>query len=316
MTVYIDPPLWPAHGTVFSHLISDDSLSELHAFAAAARLRPGAFDEDHYDVPAHRYADLVGRGAHAVSARELVRILTSCGLRVRSIERPGQVRSRLTRAWVRLLPLEEHDDTQRQRSSALGEELLDRWSEPHRHYHCPTHLAAVLTAVGVLHRNGELPPQLRRAVLLAAWFHDAVYAGAAGADEEDSALLAEDRLTGLLPDEEVAEVVRLVRLTATHDPAEGDVAGSVLVDADLEVLGRGHSGYQRYIVQVRRDFDHVPDQQFRTGRARVLASLLDRPVLFRTTTGHRLWEAPARENLRAELDSLIGGSESRRSQPR
>ena len=37
MSIYIDPPVWPAHGTVFSHLISDVSLAELHEFAAAAR---------------------------------------------------------------------------------------------------------------------------------------------------------------------------------------------------------------------------------------------------------------------------------------
>lgn len=35
MSIYIDPPTWPAHGTVFSHLISDVSLAELHKFAAS-----------------------------------------------------------------------------------------------------------------------------------------------------------------------------------------------------------------------------------------------------------------------------------------
>ncbi|MGO2004190.1 DUF4031 domain-containing protein, partial [Arthrobacter rhombi] len=33
MAILIDPPLWPAHGTVFSHLVSDVSVEELHAFA-------------------------------------------------------------------------------------------------------------------------------------------------------------------------------------------------------------------------------------------------------------------------------------------
>ena len=47
MTVLIDPPAWPAHGTVFSHLVSDASLEELHAFARAAGLSERAFDRDH-----------------------------------------------------------------------------------------------------------------------------------------------------------------------------------------------------------------------------------------------------------------------------
>ena len=33
MVILVDPPRWPAHGTVFCHLVSDASLDELHAFA-------------------------------------------------------------------------------------------------------------------------------------------------------------------------------------------------------------------------------------------------------------------------------------------
>ncbi|MBO9705640.1 MAG: DUF4031 domain-containing protein, partial [Arthrobacter sp.] len=59
MTVLIDPPFWPAHGTVFSHLVSDASLEELHAFAAAADIPERAFDGDHYDVAARHFERLV-----------------------------------------------------------------------------------------------------------------------------------------------------------------------------------------------------------------------------------------------------------------
>ena len=33
MTVLVDPPLWPRHGTTWAHLVSDTSLDELHAGA-------------------------------------------------------------------------------------------------------------------------------------------------------------------------------------------------------------------------------------------------------------------------------------------
>ena len=82
MTVLIDPPLWPRHGTVWSHLISDASLDELRAFARAAEIPDRAFDLDHYDVPAERYDELVALGAHAVDTRELIRRLRASGLRV------------------------------------------------------------------------------------------------------------------------------------------------------------------------------------------------------------------------------------------
>ena len=87
MAVLIDAPAWPAHGTFWSHLVSDSSIEELHAFAASNGIRRRAFDLDHYDVPAQRYDDLVASGAIPVSGRELVIRLRDSGLRVRARDR-------------------------------------------------------------------------------------------------------------------------------------------------------------------------------------------------------------------------------------
>ncbi len=87
MTVLIDQPLWPAHGTLWSHLVSDSTLLELHEFATALGLPRRSFDLDHYDVPEHRYEELVAAGAEPVSNRELVTRLRASGLRVTQRER-------------------------------------------------------------------------------------------------------------------------------------------------------------------------------------------------------------------------------------
>lgn len=87
MTVLIDTPLWPKHGTVWAHLVSDTSLDELHTFARRADLPPRAFDLDHYDVPVERYDDLVAAGAVPVEPRELIARLARSGLRVTPRER-------------------------------------------------------------------------------------------------------------------------------------------------------------------------------------------------------------------------------------
>lgn len=87
MAVLIDPPLWPKHGTVWSHLVSDTSIEELVAFAERTGIPPRGFDLDHYDVPRERYDELVAAGAEAVPARELVRRLRASGLRVTPRER-------------------------------------------------------------------------------------------------------------------------------------------------------------------------------------------------------------------------------------
>jgi hypothetical protein len=82
MTVLIDQPIWPAHNTLWAHLISDRSLEELHEFAASAGIPRRGFDLDHYDIPAVRWQDLVDRGAVPVGVREFVRRLGASGLRV------------------------------------------------------------------------------------------------------------------------------------------------------------------------------------------------------------------------------------------
>ncbi|MDF3146130.1 MULTISPECIES: DUF4031 domain-containing protein [unclassified Streptomyces] len=81
MTIYIDPPAWPGHGRLWSHLVSDVSYDELHAFADELGVPRRAFERDHYDIPSDRYADVVRAGAVEVSSREVVRLLTEAGLR-------------------------------------------------------------------------------------------------------------------------------------------------------------------------------------------------------------------------------------------
>ncbi|WP_428983063.1 DUF4031 domain-containing protein [Phytohabitans maris] len=79
--VYVDPPAWPARGRLWSHLISDVSFEELHAFAEMLGLPRRGFDRDHYDMPAERVPVAVWLGARPVSSREIVRLLHAAGLR-------------------------------------------------------------------------------------------------------------------------------------------------------------------------------------------------------------------------------------------
>jgi hypothetical protein len=81
--ILIDPPNAAGYGRLWSHLASDVSYDELHAFAAGLGIPPRGFDRDHYDVPAERYADVVAAGATPVSSRELVQRLITAGLRRR-----------------------------------------------------------------------------------------------------------------------------------------------------------------------------------------------------------------------------------------
>ncbi len=83
VTVLIDRPLWPARGRLWSHMVSDTSHEELHAFAGRLGMPARAFDRDHYDVPSELYDSALALGAEATGCQELVARLTRAGLRRR-----------------------------------------------------------------------------------------------------------------------------------------------------------------------------------------------------------------------------------------
>lgn len=293
----VDPPLWPAHGTLFAHLVSDTSLAELHGFADLLGLPARAFDRDHYDLPASRHAEAVAAGAREVTPAEVVRALRRAGLRRTKPQALAAERHRddLLRAqWAALLP----------RAVDLGEDLLGRWSEPHRRYHTPQHLAELHRAMEELVADLRRGADPGRTLRLAAWFHDAVYEGRPGEDEEASAVLAEQSLDGLVPAREVEEVARLVRLTAAHQPTGDDPAGDVLVDGDLAILGADEARYLEYTRQVRAEYQDVPAEDFRRGRLAVLHHLAGLDPLYRTRSGRTWWTDPAQANLAEEQRRL------------
>jgi len=301
VTLFIDPPAWPAHGTLFSHLVSDGSLQELRLFARAADVHDRALDLDHYDVPAARYDALVAAGAVPVDGGDLARRLAGSGLRVSGAERNRAKRATLLTRWDGLWA-----DPGLARKA--GEDLVDRWREPHRAYHTTLHLAAALDALdGVAAESRASERALWRA-RLALWFHDAVHDGVAQRDEERSAELVAELLGPLagtgVSDQDVDEVARLVMVTADHDPAPDDVGGGLVSDADLAVLGGSPAAYTRYTHQVRAEYCDVPDPLFRAGRSEVLRTLLGGGPLFRTAPGVARWQDTAEANLRDELALL------------
>ncbi|MDF1490233.1 HD domain-containing protein [Tessaracoccus caeni] len=174
-------------------------------------------------------------------------------------------------------------------------DLLSRWAEPHRHYHSTQHLIDGLAALDAL--GGERLEQI------AFWFHDAVHTNTTPADEEASALIAREALSGWLPSDEVDEVARLVLLTAHHRPEPGDLSGARVSDADLSSLGADWETYRRNAEGIRRELPHITDEQWRLGRSAFLSGFLQRERFYVTPLARDLWEDQARRNLARELSS-------------
>jgi hypothetical protein len=83
MSILIDAAIWPAHDRLWCHMVSDTSLEELHAFAAALGVPERGFEGDHYDIPESHRDAAISAGALEVSSRQLVNALYLAGLRRR-----------------------------------------------------------------------------------------------------------------------------------------------------------------------------------------------------------------------------------------
>jgi predicted metal-dependent HD superfamily phosphohydrolase len=196
----------------------------------------------------------------------------------------------LTERWDALMPA----------SPELGRALLRRYAEPHRRYHDRAHLLQVLRMVDQLAGDEDL-----YLVRLAAWFHDAVYdlPERELTNEEASARLSIRELSRAgFEQEDITQVARMVRLTATHAPGARDPEGELLCDADLAVLAAPPERYAAYVAAVREEYADVDEEQFLTGRLAVLEPLADSEI-FRSGKAQSL-KAAARTNLERELWSL------------
>lgn len=187
--------------------------------------------------------------------------------------------------------------------SPVETDVVARYSEPRRRYHDLRHVRAVVRdAVRLV----PLSDKESAVLTLAACAHDVVYDAVPGTDEQRSAAWAREWLarSGLAS---VADrVADLVLMTVKHTAPGDDPVACALLDADLAVLGSPVEAYDAYASAVRLEYSAVSDESWRTGRSRVLSSLLERDRLYLTPTGRDRWEAQARTNLARELRSLTG----------
>jgi predicted metal-dependent HD superfamily phosphohydrolase len=189
------------------------------------------------------------------------------------------------------------------RAAALADELVSRWSAPGRHYHDVTHLAEM---VALVHAWGLRVRAHTDLVVLAAWFHDAVYDPAASDNEQASADLAVEQLVAIGVGRLAAlEVARLVLATAGHRYDPADVDAALIVDCDLAVLAADPVRYDEYRHGVRLEYSHVGDVAWAQGRAKVLEQLgSELDSVFHTAPGPDDARDQARVNLAHELAVL------------
>jgi predicted metal-dependent HD superfamily phosphohydrolase len=177
------------------------------------------------------------------------------------------------------------------------EDLITAYTRPGRHYH---NLAHIEDCLAVLARVENLSERDHTILTEAIWWHDVVYDATRVDNEERSAVLAGQHVRTDI----ATDVARLIRLTKTHDVQPGDRLGAILISIDLSILGAEPARYDAYAAAIRQEFIHVPEQDYRAGRARVLDHFAARPVIFPDPAFAAKYDPRARDNLARELASL------------
>lgn len=186
-----------------------------------------------------------------------------------------------------------------------GGRLKRAYAGPLRAYHTTGHIAFLLAEID---RRRDLigePLRLR----LAAFFHDFIYRTWRKDNEARSADAAGIALAQLGAPEALADRVRrLILWTAGHAPlAEADQDDLLFLDMDLSILGAAPEVYQTYARGVRREYFHVPERLYRSGRSAFLEVMIARPRLFNTDLYEAELGVRAKANMVREVEALCAG---------
>jgi predicted metal-dependent HD superfamily phosphohydrolase len=192
-------------------------------------------------------------------------------------------------AWTRLCPQAGAERVQAR--------LREAWAEPQRHYHDLKHLGECLGLLRAHRERAERADEL----LLALWFHDAIYDPRGKHNELRSADWAAQALREGGADQACIERIRAHILATCHqaEPAPGDQ--SLLVDIDLAILGAEPERFAEYERQIRAEYAWVPGFVYRYKRRQILREFAERRPLYRTPALREQLEAQARENLTRAL---------------
>lgn len=190
---------------------------------------------------------------------------------------------------------------------AVHDSLHAAYSEPPRSYHTLTHVSWGLQRIDEIVRHENLDERINvNAVRWAMWFHDVsmTFGDGSDDDEERSARRAfqEAKQAGL--GTRFADTVLRLVLSTSPWAEKLSLDESVLVDADLSMLGSSQNDFDVYEERVRREWAGYNDQAFAMGRTLVLRRLLKKRRIFTTDYGRDKWEARAQSNLRRSVEKL------------
>jgi predicted metal-dependent HD superfamily phosphohydrolase len=180
------------------------------------------------------------------------------------------------------------------------EDIIARYSEPHRKYHTVRHLDECFAKLSELRAMAERPAEVE----IALWFHDAIYEKRSSENEARSADLAVDAVSDAGGSKDAASRIAELIMATRHAAVPDSMDAQVLVDVDLSILAAPTARFDEYEDQVREEYSWVPGFLFRKERRRILQEFLARPTIFNTLLFRERYETQARANLERSIERL------------
>ena len=182
--------------------------------------------------------------------------------------------------------------------------LQTAYAQRHRAYHTSRHIDECLALLDEVKHLAIYPIEVECAL----WFHDAIYEPMSKTNEERSANWMTDfgARVGAAP--ETVDRIRAHILATRHIAPATDGDSRLVVDIDLAILGAAPSRYEEFERDVRREYRWVAGIVYRSKRAAILQSFLDRPRIYHWEPTYERFERTARTNVSAAIRTLVGGS--------
>ena len=182
----------------------------------------------------------------------------------------------------------------------LWDEIELHYTEPTRHYHNLTHIAAVydkLSEIKGLLVDWDM-------IQFSVFYHDIYYNTNKNDNELNSALLAKSNMQKLaIEDSKIGTVFSQVLATQSHQNTH-DTDTNYFTDADLSIFGESWNSYRVYSKQIRAEYIQYADEIYVSGRIKVLNHFIEMERIFKTPHFYNLYELKAKQNLENEIKLL------------
>lgn len=179
-------------------------------------------------------------------------------------------------------------------------EIATAYQNKKRYYHNLSHLENVFA---------ELLPLKAHfkdwsTVVFSIFYHDIVYSSTKKDNEEQSAIIGFERSLSLGVDTTRAKLCKRQILATKAHEATGNLDTDLFTDADLSILGKDWTTYQRYFKAIRKEYKRYPNFFYNPARKKALLHFLEMDAIFKTPYFKQLYEQQARNNIEQEIKLL------------